>query len=81
MFIELKMHWYCEQAFSISNIMFQVQALYDFEAIPGYGELSLKSGEVLRISPIDVEEGWLAGTNARGESGVFPEEYVEVLHI
>ena len=81
MFIELNMHWYCELAFSISNIMFQVQALYDFEAIPGYGELGLRAGEVLGISPIDVQEGWLKGTNARGGSGVFPEEYVEVLHI
>ena len=61
--------------------MFQAQALYDFEAIPGTGELSLEAGEILRISPIDVEEGWLAGTNARGESGVFPEDYVEVLQI
>ena len=58
--------------------MFQVQALYDFEAQEGTGELSLTTGDILTISRTDVGEGWWEGTNTRGESGLFPEAYVEV---
>ena len=61
--------------------MFQVQALYDFEAQEGTGELSLTTGDILTISRTDVGEGWWEGTNTRGESGLFPEAYVEVLDI
>ena len=60
--------------------MFQVQALYDFEAQEGTGELSLTTGDILTISRTDVGEGWWEGTNTRGESGLFPEAYVEVLN-
>ena len=56
----------------------QVQALYDFEAQPGTGELSLTSGDILTVTRKDVGEGWWEGTNNRGESGLFPEAYVEV---
>ena len=65
----------------MSSIMFQVQALYDFEAQEGTGELSLTTGDILTISRTDVGEGWWEGTNTRGESGLFPEAYVEVLDI
>ena len=58
--------------------MLQVQALYDFEAQPGTGELSLTSGDILNVTRRDVGEGWWEGTNAKGESGLFPEAYVEV---
>ena len=59
------------------NIL-QVQALYDFDAQPGTGELSLNSGDILTVTRKDVGEGWWEGTNAKGESGLFPEAYVEV---
>ena len=59
------------------NIL-QVQAFYDFDAQPGTGELSLNSGDILTVTRKDVGEGWWEGTNAKGESGLFPEAYVEV---
>ena len=58
--------------------MFQVQALYDFEAQPGTGELTLTTGDILTVTRTDVGEGWWEGTNSKGESGLFPEAYVEV---
>lgn len=59
-------------------ILFQVRALYDFDAQPGTGELSIKEGEILTVSRQDVGEGWWEGTNSRGEAGLFPAAYVEV---
>jgi sorting nexin-9/18/33 len=58
--------------------LFQVHALYDFEAQPDTGELNLVAGEVLTLTRTDVGEGWWEGKNARGEVGLFPEAYVEV---
>ena len=58
--------------------MFQVQALYDFEAQPGTGEISINAGDVLTVTRTDVGEGWWEGTNTKGETGLFPEAYVEV---
>ena len=58
--------------------MLQVQALYDFEAQPGTGELTLTTGDILTVTRTDVGEGWWEGTNTKGESGLFPEAYVEV---
>jgi len=55
----------------------KVQALYDFDAQPGTGELNLTNGDVLTVTRTDVGEGWWEGTNAKGESGLFPEAYVE----
>ena len=60
--------------------LLQVQALYDFEAQPGTGELSLTTGDILTVTRKDVGEGWWEGTNARGQSGLFPEAYVEVTY-
>jgi len=58
---------------------FQVHALYDFEAQPDTGELSLTAGDILTVTRTDVGEGWWEGQNARGEIGLFPEAYVEVI--
>jgi len=55
----------------------KVQALYDFEAQPATGELSISSGDILTVIRTDVGDGWWEGTNTRGESGLFPEAYVE----
>ena len=57
----------------------KVQALYHFEAKPGTGELTLTTGDILTVTRTDVGEGWWEGTNTKGESGLFPEAYVEVI--
>ena len=59
-------------------VHFQVQALYDFDAQPGTGELSINAGDILTVTRTDVGDGWWEGSNTRGESGLFPEAYVEV---
>ena len=64
--------------FSHFDCFFQVQALYDFDAQPGTGELSINAGEVLTVTRTDVGEGWWEGLNSKGDSGLFPEAYVEV---
>ena len=56
----------------------QAHALYDFEGQSGTGELTIRCGEVLTIIRKDVGEGWWEGTNSSGQSGLFPEAYVEV---
>ena len=60
----------------MSNL--QAHALYDFEGQSGTGELTIRCGEVLTIIRKDVGEGWWEGTNSSGQSGLFPEAYVEV---
>ena len=60
------------------NLVNQVLALYDFEAQPNTGEMSIVSGDILTVTRADVGEGWWEGTNTRGETGLFPEAYVEV---
>ena len=59
-------------------VLFQVRALYNFDAQPGSGEIALKEGEVLTVTRQDVGDGWWEGTNALGESGLFPAAYTEV---
>ena len=53
--------------------LFQARALYDFEAEPGTGEVTIRVGEVLTITRTDVGEGWWEGRTPGGESGLFPE--------
>ena len=53
--------------------------MYDFEAQGGTGELSIISGDILTVIRTDVGDGWWEGSNTRGESGLFPEAYVEEL--
>ena len=52
--------------------------MYDFDAQPGTGELSINAGDILTVTRTDVGDGWWEGSNTRGESGLFPEAYVEV---
>ena len=52
--------------------------MYDFDAQPGTGELSINAGDILTVSRTDVGDGWWEGTNTRGDTGLFPEAYVEV---
>merc|ERR1712110_29285 len=42
----------------------KVQALYDFDAQPGTGELSINTGDILTVTRTDVGEGWWEGTNS-----------------
>lgn len=62
---------------SENNVM--LRALYDFEAQPGTGELSIWTNDILTLTRQNVGEGWWEGTNQRGETGLFPAEYVEVI--
>lgn len=65
--------------FALTCFFLQVNVLYDFEAQPGSNELNIHAGEVLTITNRDIGEGWWEGINKRGEKGLFPEAYVEVV--
>lgn len=56
-----------------------VRALYDFTGEPNTSELSIVTGEVLSVTRTDVGEGWWEGKNSKGQTGLFPAAYVEVL--
>lgn len=56
----------------------RVRAVYDFSGEPATSELSIVSGEILILTRTDVGEGWWEGTNAKGQTGLFPEAYVEI---
>ncbi|XP_050298726.1 sorting nexin lst-4 [Anthonomus grandis grandis] len=56
---------------------FQVRCLYDFQGEPNTAEMSISTNEVLTVTRIDVGDGWWEGLNAKGQSGLFPESYVE----
>lgn len=56
---------------------FKARALYDFEGEPHSTELSISVGDILKITRTDVGEGWYEGLNERGQSGLFPVDYVE----
>ena len=53
----------------------QARAIYDFEAEPGTGEVSLRSGEVVTVTRTDVGEGWWEGE----KNSEYPEENIEHL--
>ncbi|VDK62228.1 unnamed protein product [Onchocerca ochengi] len=56
--------------------MTQVRAVYEFEAQPNSGELSISVNEVLTVVREGIQGGWLEGRNAKGQHGLFPESYV-----
>lgn len=56
----------------------RAKALYDFVS-ENPGEISVMENEILTLYSEDVVDGWLEGTNSRGESGLFPASYVEIL--
>lgn len=52
-------------------------AIYEYEAAED-GEVGFAEGEMIEeIQQID--EGWWQGKNARGEEGLFPANYVELV--
>ncbi|MCP9265806.1 Sorting nexin [Dirofilaria immitis] len=53
-----------------------VRAVYEFEAQPNSGELSISANEILTVVREGVQGGWLEGRNAKGQHGLFPESYV-----
>ncbi|XP_051541362.1 sorting nexin-18-like [Myxocyprinus asiaticus] len=56
----------------------RARALYDF--IPeNPGEISVTENELLTLCSEEVVDGWLEGTNSRGETGLFPASYVEII--
>lgn len=56
----------------------RVKALYDFSGEANTSEISINAGEVLVLTRTDVGEGWWEGTNSQGQTGLFPEAYVEI---
>ncbi|XP_047448366.1 sorting nexin-18a [Mugil cephalus] len=56
----------------------RARALYDFNS-ENPGEVSVKENEIVTLYSEQDIEGWLEGTNSRGERGLFPASYVEVL--
>lgn len=62
-----------------SIYLYKAVVLYDFEGQHGTSELTIVAGETLTVISKDVGEGWWEGNNQRGESGIFPAAYVEVI--
>ncbi|XP_035228336.1 sorting nexin lst-4-like [Stegodyphus dumicola] len=58
----------------------QAKVLYDFEAQPDSGELSIWTGEIVTVTRQDVGGGWWEGKNSNGDCGLFPSTYVEILN-
>lgn len=56
----------------------RVRALYDFVGEPNTSEIAITAGEIIILTRTDVGEGWWEGTNSKGETGLFPEAYVEL---
>lgn len=56
----------------------KARVLYDFSS-ENPGEISIGEGELVSVFSEEELEGWLEGENSRGESGLFPASYVEIL--
>ncbi|TKC37766.1 hypothetical protein EI555_004172 [Monodon monoceros] len=57
----------------------KARVMYDFAAEPGNNELTVNEGEIITITNPDVGGGWLEGRNSKGERGLVPTDYVEIL--
>ncbi|XP_011922182.1 PREDICTED: sorting nexin-9 isoform X3 [Cercocebus atys] len=57
----------------------RARVMYDFAAEPGNNELTVNEGEIITITNPDVGGGWLEGRNIKGERGLVPTDYVEIL--
>ncbi|OCT77954.1 hypothetical protein XELAEV_18029052mg, partial [Xenopus laevis] len=55
------------------------RVLYDFAAEPGNNELTVKEGEVITVTNKDVGGGWIEVKNAKGDRGLVPIDYVELI--
>ncbi|XP_077174203.1 sorting nexin-33 [Paroedura picta] len=56
----------------------KARALYNFQS-ENKEEISIQENEELVIYSENSVDGWLQGTNGRGETGLFPASYVEIL--
>uniref|UniRef100_A0A4W5MC49 SH3 domain-containing protein n=1 Tax=Hucho hucho TaxID=62062 RepID=A0A4W5MC49_9TELE len=54
------------------------QVIYDFSAEPGNNELTVREGETVTVLNQNVGGGWIEAQNSRGESGLVPEDYLQV---
>ncbi|KAG8144875.1 putative Sorting nexin protein [Naja naja] len=59
-------------------IRVRARALYDFQS-ENKEEISIRENEELVLFNEKSLDGWLQGTNSRGETGLFPASYVEIL--
>lgn len=56
----------------------KARVLYDFHS-ENPGEISISENEEVTLFSEEELDGWLEGENSRGEAGLFPASYVEVL--
>lgn len=56
----------------------RARALYDFNS-ENPGEVSVRENEILTLYSEQDIDGWLEGANSKGERGLFPASYVEIL--
>lgn len=56
----------------------RARALYDFNS-ENPGEVTVKENEILTVYSEKDIEGWFEGVNSKGERGLFPASYVEIL--
>ncbi|XP_062333819.1 sorting nexin-18b [Osmerus eperlanus] len=57
---------------------FRARVLYDFSS-ENSGEISITENEVVTLYSEEDIEGWLEGMNSKGETGLLPASYVEIL--
>lgn len=65
---------------NISSIIMALKArvLYNFHS-ENPGEISISENELVTLFSEEELEGWLEGENSRGEAGLFPASYVEII--
>ncbi|XP_068166170.1 sorting nexin-18a [Antennarius striatus] len=56
----------------------RAKALYDFNS-ENPGEVSVRENEILTLYSEQDIDGWFEGANSKGERGLFPASYVEIL--
>ncbi|KAJ3604099.1 hypothetical protein NHX12_028840 [Muraenolepis orangiensis] len=56
----------------------KARALYDFNS-ENPGEISMRENEIVTLYSERDIEGWLEGANSKGDRGLFPASYVEIV--
>ena len=56
----------------------KARALYDFNS-ENPGEISVKENEIVTLFSEQDIEGWFEGANSKGDKGLFPASYVEIV--
>ena len=60
---------------------FQARVLYNFVAKANSKQLSIYQGEIVTVTSSGLGKGWCKGSNSGGETGIFPESYIEVIEV